>query len=942
MIVKVMQTPADGISSFQRLVSYVEAAKPSLGEKCLYKNWRGFDEIECSSQKMRIGTMMATASSNVLCKDPVWHGCISFREGEIPTKQQIEECVDIYLKKYKFEGYQVVYGVHQNTDNIHIHIALNRIHPETGKAANVFQSYKTAQMIAREIELKQGWSHDKSGKFYEIIDNEVVGKNNLSGDDMLKTIPQAARSFERRSGEKSAIRIAQNEVAKTLFDAIDEKINTWAELNEKLAEKGFEIRKTGRGGVLVYHKEDEEEMIKLSSVSQKLSMNKLEAKLGEFRSKVHTIKVQEQEPKALIDDNKDLKEYVKERTKFNKLKKEILSEQKNFKKFKRSKEQELKKQQFEERKTLYGQKGKWIGKGKELNIRRSLLASKQLNEKQKLKNEITVMQAELNAKLAQVKHSSFPEYGEWQEQKNNPDAKWKFIYAQTWQGIFTGETLTGELHFSTPQTKTFLDSYSTVWNDQKKTLNFYRNNSLAFRDNGYRINVLLHTDENIKDAMLLAQEKWGKVKLYGTDEFKKKAAEIAVQNGIEITNPELQEYVQMKKEEQQKTMREAGTVARKADVTVKEHIIKFNDYTALLSTDCFRITCSKPTEDGKNKVFLLKNKDNEINMKPYEIQAQWQRIEMLNNSGWNIYVTPVPEDTKKELYILVDDLNKENLERMKTEGFKPATIIESSPGNYQAIIIVEKNFIETDDKSKQLNKSTANLLMRELNKEYGDKNICAALHPHRIPGMNNNKLKRIAENGGTAPEVKLMEYNIDKTAEEKKNKQTQAEKIENKIGIGVHCPKAQTLFNKHLADCRAKLKEEERAAAEIMQRAAKAGNIGTIDPVEAFVIHAKDIMQHYTVSDYSRLDSEVVMRMKATGYSHAEIKEAVEKGSPAVRPKDRRNKQWANYAEKTAKYADSFACAQKITQQEHRIGAWLALEGRTKNKSEKQSNIKHR
>jgi hypothetical protein len=38
----------------------------------------------------------------------------------------------------------------------------------------------------------------------------------------------------------------------------------------------------------------------------------------------------------------------------------------------------------------------------------------------------------------------------------------------------------------------------------------------------------------------LAQEKWGGVKLNGSDEYKRRCAEIAASNGIRITNPELQ------------------------------------------------------------------------------------------------------------------------------------------------------------------------------------------------------------------------------------------------------------------------------------------------------------------------------------------------------------------------------------------------------------------
>jgi hypothetical protein len=41
-------------------------------------------------------------------------------------------------------------------------------------------------------------------------------------------------------------------------------------------------------------------------------------------------------------------------------------------------------------------------------------------------------------------------------------------------------------------------------------------------------------------ALQLAQEKWGGIKLNGTDESKRRCVEIAAKNGIRIANPELQ------------------------------------------------------------------------------------------------------------------------------------------------------------------------------------------------------------------------------------------------------------------------------------------------------------------------------------------------------------------------------------------------------------------
>ena len=67
--------------------------------------------------------------------------------------------------------------------------------------------------------------------------------------------------------------------------------------------------------------------------------------------------------------------------------------------------------------------------------------------------------------------------------------------------------------------------------------------TVAFIDIGRVIKVYEQSDVSLLAALQLAQSKWGGVKVNGTDEYKRKCAELAVKNGIHVTNPELQELL---------------------------------------------------------------------------------------------------------------------------------------------------------------------------------------------------------------------------------------------------------------------------------------------------------------------------------------------------------------------------------------------------------------
>jgi hypothetical protein len=77
----------------------------------------------------------------------------------------------------------------------------------------------------------------------------------------------------------------------------------------------------------------------------------------------------------------------------------------------------------------------------------------------------------------------------------------------------------------------------------KQGLRFYREQTpkeAAFIDSGRVIRVYKQDEETLLAALQLAQEKWGGVKISGSDEYKRRSAKIAAEHGIRVVNPELQ------------------------------------------------------------------------------------------------------------------------------------------------------------------------------------------------------------------------------------------------------------------------------------------------------------------------------------------------------------------------------------------------------------------
>jgi hypothetical protein len=120
----------------------------------------------------------------------------------------------------------------------------------------------------------------------------------------------------------------------------------------------------------------------------------------------------------------------------------------------------------------------------------------------------------------------------------------------------------------------------------------------------------------------------------------------------------------------------------------------------------------------------------------------WLRIQ--NRNGAHIYARPSGEHSLS----LIDDLTIEAVTAMKEQGFHPAVVVETSPGNYQAWVRHEE----------VLDKETSTAAARALAKKFGgDKGAADWRHFGRLSGLVNHKPKYQDVVTGMFPFVRLIE-----------------------------------------------------------------------------------------------------------------------------------------------------------------------------------------
>ena len=258
-------------------------------EKVAHAGSRNFLTSTHNGQKME---MIALAEESVHSKMPVQHWIFSWQEGEQPTREQVDEDVDIFLRHMGLTGHQTVYALHYDTDNYHLHIAVNRMNEETGKVVQPHKGFDidAAHRILALIEHGQGWKPQEKARYVVLENGELARRK--SGREIKPR--QAALDVEHATGEKSAQRIAQERGHDIIRDA-----DSWEDMHRKLAKAGLRFEKKGSGAVILVG----DIAVKASSVDRAFSMKKLCRKWGEFTEGNYTMEQEALPPEPVSSVN---------------------------------------------------------------------------------------------------------------------------------------------------------------------------------------------------------------------------------------------------------------------------------------------------------------------------------------------------------------------------------------------------------------------------------------------------------------------------------------------------------------------------------------------------------------------------------------------------------------------------------------------------------------
>jgi hypothetical protein len=283
MIVKKVKNPKKSASKSVRvagLVNYIAEPQRENGqEKCIHSESLNFITTTLEGNILE---MTALTQDAVRSKDPIDHWVLSWKSNEHPTVDQAREAVSIFAKHCGLEGHQMIWGLHDDTQNKHVHIAINRVHPDTLRVIEVNKGFdlNAAHQAIAIIEKKQGWTPEKNARFQVtaeaelVIDQQTKRPALLQAKDKSRQPGAKAKDMEVQTGEKSAQRIGIEAAAPVIQQAA-----SWKDLHFKLSELGMRYERKGSGAIIFIG----DVPVKASDISRAASLTSLQKRFGAYQ-----------------------------------------------------------------------------------------------------------------------------------------------------------------------------------------------------------------------------------------------------------------------------------------------------------------------------------------------------------------------------------------------------------------------------------------------------------------------------------------------------------------------------------------------------------------------------------------------------------------------------------------------------------------------------------
>jgi len=518
MIAKIIPIKSVRKSNFSALIQYLTNPqnKSDRISQIKVSNCYSDDQTAALIEIQNKQEMNKRAKSDKTC-----HLVLSFPEGERLSLADLNAIEERFSDVLGFNGHQRISVVHDDTNNLHIHIAINKIHPRNLTIHNPYYDYKKVAKLCEQIE-------------------QEYGLTQVNHETQSDKATRVAQEIETRTGVESLLGWIKREALTEIKDA-----DNWQDLHQVLKRHGLEIKERGNGFVLVANNGV---AVKASSIDRSLSKGNLTQRLGAFvpvdnskQSSQQNAKQYQPRPlQSQMDTSRLYARYQQEQVNSARQSSSqwaILRQNRDQLIDRAKREAKLKRNIIK-------------------SIKAGRLAKKALyaTVHQQFKTTIAVIKSDYQKayQSSKTRHSRMGWLDWLAKEAKNGNAEALAVLRSRRVGQFKGNQITTKQSNDDSITNShFKDGFikdSSVESITKIGTVTYTAGSTTIRDDGKRLIVLPDTTQDaLADILQVAMKKYGShLAINGTEQFRLQIAQVAAQNKIRVTfdDKQLEQYRQ--------------------------------------------------------------------------------------------------------------------------------------------------------------------------------------------------------------------------------------------------------------------------------------------------------------------------------------------------------------------------------------------------------------
>lgn len=252
-------------ANFFSLAAYLRAGID--GDHPERVEWVEARNLVCDDLELVPHLMVASAAQSRRVEKPCYHLSVSWALEDEVEREDMSGVADRLLDDLGLSGHQAIIVAHNDTEHRHLHMMINRVHPETGRAWRGAFDYRTIEQSLRQQETERGLRH-VPGPHSGLIRDE-------------RSLDRAERLLAAREGRTPLNRIGKEKCRRwrSELEGVFKTAGSWQDVEDRLASRGRSLQLKGAGLIV----SDASGYAKLSDLTPpKMSVKKMIDRFGSY------------------------------------------------------------------------------------------------------------------------------------------------------------------------------------------------------------------------------------------------------------------------------------------------------------------------------------------------------------------------------------------------------------------------------------------------------------------------------------------------------------------------------------------------------------------------------------------------------------------------------------------------------------------------------------